>query len=165
MLPNVFRKRLTALPKVVDKEYPANVAAVIRKIKQTGIPVQPYLVAQPSQKNQLRKSQTKVFVNGRLCAIQVRPRRKYRPDGRYYARFDIGRDSGAEALLLAIIGDPMKLYVVPRSHLRNVSSIYIPGDGRYHPETGKRPARDWTRYENAWHHLEARTNESSAASL
>ena len=92
-------------------------------------------------------------MNGRLCAIQVRPRRKYKSNGRYYARFDIGRDNGAEALLLAIIGDPMKLYVVPRSHLRNVSAIYIPGDGKYHPETGKRPARDWTRYENAWHLL------------
>jgi hypothetical protein len=128
---------------------------VIRKVKRRGVPVRPYLdlVTQPPQNNRLRKSQTKVLANGRLCAIQVRPRRKYRPDVRYYARFDIGRDSGAEALLLAITGDPMKLYVVPRSHLRNVSAIYIPGDGKYHPETGKRPAREWTRYENAWHLL------------
>ena len=56
----------------------------------------------------------------------------------------------------------MKLYVIPRSHLRKVSSIYIPGDGKYHPETGKRPVRDWTRYENALHYLERPTSESAA---
>src|SRR5687767_4466468 len=39
-------KRLTALPAVVDKNYPATVAAVIRKLKQRGVPVRPYLVAQ-----------------------------------------------------------------------------------------------------------------------
>ena len=44
-------KRLT-VPKVVDKDYPANVSAVIRKLKQIGIPVRPYLVdATPSKQS------------------------------------------------------------------------------------------------------------------
>ena len=133
-----MHRQLTALPQVVDKDYPANVAAVIRKLKQAEVTAGPYIVAQPCRKNLFWKSLTKVLVNGRLCAIKVRSRRKYKANGRYYARFDMGRDRGAKALLLAIIGDPMKLYVVPRSHLRSISAIYIPGDGKkYHPRLAK----------------------------
>ncbi len=33
-----------------------------------------------------------VLVNGLLCIIQVRPALKFRPTGREYARFDVGRD-------------------------------------------------------------------------
>lgn len=92
-----------------------------------------------------------VLVNGSLCAIQVRPARKYRPNGRYYARFDIGPGIGAKALVFAIKGRITKLYVVPRSHLRNVSAVYVPANGKYHLYSGKKPRKDWTVYEDAWH--------------
>ena len=47
----------------------------------------------------------------------------------------------------------MKLYVIPTSHLRNVSSVYIPADGKYAVGSSKKPRKDWTRYEEAWHLL------------
>jgi hypothetical protein len=147
-------RELNAAPVIIEKGYSPEIAAVITKIKRAGLPVRPYLAQQPGTgTNVLRKSQTKIFVNGRLCAIRIRPLRKYRPDGRYYVRFDTYPKSGADVLILVTKADRMKLHVIPRSDLRNVSSIYIPGDGTYHPQTGRIPARDWTRYENAWHLL------------
>jgi hypothetical protein len=47
----------------------------------------------------------------------------------------------------------MKLYLIPVSHLRNVSSVYISADGKYVVESSKKPRKDWTRYEGAWHYL------------
>jgi hypothetical protein len=49
----------------------------------------------------------------------------------------------------------MKLYVIPTSHLRNVSAVYIPADGKYAVGSSKKPRKDWTRYEEAWHLLDS----------
>jgi hypothetical protein len=38
-----------------------------------------------------------ILVNGALCTIQVRPAFKFRPNGREYARLDVGRDVTASA--------------------------------------------------------------------
>jgi hypothetical protein len=56
-----------------------------------------------------------VLVNGVLCTIQVRPSLKFRPNGREYARLDVGREiRRAKAALFAIRkGRSMKLYVIP----------------------------------------------------
>jgi hypothetical protein len=47
----------------------------------------------------------------------------------------------------------MKLYVIPLSRLRNVSSVYIPSEGKYATGSSKKLRNDWTRYEAAWHFL------------
>jgi hypothetical protein len=41
----------------------------------------------------------------------------------------------------------MKLYVIPLSHLRKVSSVYIPANGKYAIGGSKKPRKDWTRYQ------------------
>ncbi|HYT55979.1 MAG TPA: hypothetical protein VEQ38_14820 [Verrucomicrobiae bacterium] len=59
----------------------------------------------------------------------------------------------------------MKLYVIPLTHLRNISSIYIPANGKYAVGSSKKPRKDWTRYEGAWHLLgsvKVRTNAGSS---
>ena len=49
-------------------------------------------------------------------------------------------------------GRNTKIYVVPTADLRKVEFLYIPADGKY-AGSGKKPRRDWTHYENAWHLL------------
>jgi hypothetical protein len=96
-----------------------------------------------------------ILVNGVLCTIQVRPTIKFWPNGREYARLDVGRDiRKAKAALFAVLRRrKMKLYLIPTAHLRKVSSIYIPTDGKYAVASSKKPRKDWTLYEGAWHLL------------
>ena len=86
---------------------------------------------------------------GELCTIQVRPAFKFRPNGREYARLDVGRElRRAQVALFAIRkGRSMKLYVIPLNHLRNISSVYIPASGKCATDSSKKPQKDWTRYE------------------
>jgi len=74
-----------------------------------------------------------VLVNGLLCIIQVRPALKCRPNGREYARLDVGREiRRAQFALFAVRRSrTMELYVIPLAHLRNISSVYIPANGKY----------------------------------
>jgi len=37
--------------------------------------------------------------------------------------------------------------------LRKVSSVYLPVDGKYAIGSSKKPRKDWTLYEKAWHLL------------
>jgi len=103
-----------------------------------------------------------ILVNGVLCAIQVRRMLKFSPYGRKYARLDVGRDirKGKVALFAVRRGRRMKLYVIPTSHLRNVSSVSIPADGKYAIGGRKKPKKDWNRYENAWHWLGSGTRRA-----
>jgi hypothetical protein len=58
----------------------------------------------------------------------------------------------------------MKVYVIPLTHLRNVSSVYLPVEGKYAMDSSKKAKKDWTRYEEAWHllgGLKLRTNSNS----
>src|ERR1044071_3461265 len=73
-----------------------------------------------------------ILVNGVPCAVQVRPAYKFSPYGREYARLSVGRViiKGEIALFALCRGRKMKLVIQP-SHLRNVSSVYIPADGKY----------------------------------
>ena len=134
------------------KEYPSDIRAVMNKLKRAGFPVTPYNSPQPSAPNSLRTSLRMVLVNGLPCMVQVRPSLKFRPNGREYARLDVGREiRRAKAALFAIRkGRSMKLYVIPTSHLRKVSAVYIPADGKYAVGSSKKPRKDWTRYEAAW---------------
>jgi hypothetical protein len=56
----------------------------------------------------------------------------------------------------------MKLYVIPTAHLRTISSVYIPADGKYAGGGSKKPQKDWTRYEEAWHLLDSATRAALA---
>jgi hypothetical protein len=97
-------------------------------------------------------------MNGVLCTIEVRAF-KFWPNGREYARLDVGRDIRKDKAALFGIrsGRRMKLYIIPTSQLRNVSSVYIPADGEYAEGGGKKPRKDWTRYAEAWHWLDSAT--------
>jgi hypothetical protein len=69
----------------------------------------------------------------------------------------------AKAALFAVRrGGRMKLYLIPTSQLRNVSSVYIPADG-YAAGSSKKPKKDWTLYEQAWHWLTARQSNADVA--
>jgi hypothetical protein len=121
-------------PRIIKKfkEYPSDIRAVMNKLRRAGLRVAPYNSPQPSMPNSLRTSLRMVLVNGALCTIQVRPALKFRPNGREYARLDVGREvRRAQVALFAIrIGHAMNLYVIPLTHLRNISSVYIPANGK-----------------------------------
>jgi hypothetical protein len=99
-----------------------------------------------------------VFVNGVLCSIQLRKGHKFAPNARQYARFDVNeRTRKAKVALWAIRRDSaIRIYVIPLAHLRKVSFVYIPVDAKYAVGSNKKPQRDWSRYEGAWHLLPAR---------
>jgi hypothetical protein len=92
------------------------------------------------------------LVNGVLCGIEMRRSHKNRPNGRKYVRFDITRGTRTAkiALWATRSGRRIKLYVIPLTQLKNVSSVYIPADGKYAVGNGKKPRKDWTRFESAW---------------
>jgi hypothetical protein len=146
-------------PRIIKKfrQYPSEIRAVMNKLRRAGLRVVPYNSPQPSTPNRVRTSLKMILANGALCTIQVRPAFKFRPNGREYARLDVGRDvKRAQVALFAIRrGRTMKLYVIPLSHLRNISSVYIPANGKYATDSGKKPRKDWTRYERAWHLLDS----------
>jgi len=147
------------------KKYPPDIQAVIDKLRRARLHVAPYNAPQPRAPNRLRTSLKMILVNGVLCTIQVRPAFKFWPNGREYARLDVGRDiRRAKAALFAVRrGRTMKLYVIPTSHLRNVSSVYIPAHGRYAVGSSKKPRKVWTRYEEAWHYLTTRQSSVGEA--
>ena len=97
-----------------------------------------------------------VFVNSVSCSIQLRKGHKLRPNGRHYARFDVNHEvKRAKVALWAMrSGRTIKVYVIPLTHLRKVSSVYIPVGGKYAVGSSHKPRKDWTRYENAWHLLD-----------
>jgi hypothetical protein len=149
-------------PHIVIKrvEYPAHIRAVINKIRRSGMRVTPYVFpVQPSAPHLARRSQTMVLVNGRLCTIQFRKGRKLRPNGREYVWFDTTvRVKRAEFALWAMRSNrAIKVYIIPLTHLRNISSVYIPANGKYATDSGKKPRKDWMRYEDAWHLLDSPT--------
>ena len=96
-----------------------------------------------------------VLVNGVLCSIQLRTCHKFAPYGREYARFDVNeRTRKAKVTLWALrSGRATTVYVISITHLRKVSYAYIPVKGKYAVATGKKPQKDWNRYEGAWHLL------------
>jgi hypothetical protein len=138
------------------KRYPPAIRAVMAKLRRAGLQVLPYNAPQPSRPNCLVTSLKMIVVNGVLCTIQVRRTFKIWSNGREYARLDVGRDiMKAKAALFAVRrGRRVKLYVIPTAHLRNVSSVYIPADG-YAVDSSKKPKKDWTLYEEAWHWLDS----------
>jgi hypothetical protein len=148
-------------PRIIKKfeEYPSDIRAVMNKLRQAGFQVAPYNSPQASTPNLFRTSSKMILVNGVLCTIQVRPALKFRPNGREYARLDVGREMRrAQAALFAIRrGSTMKLYVIPLNHLRNISSVYIPAEGKYAVGNSHKPRKDWTGYEEAWHLLDSAT--------
>ncbi len=154
-------------PRVIKVDYPPGVRAVIDKIRRSGNQVTPYVFpVQPSAPYRTWRSLKIVVVNGVLCTIQMRTGYKLRPNGREYVRFDVTKaiKRAKIALWATRNGRATKLYVIPLSHLRRVSSVFMPSDGKYAVRS-KKPRKDWTRYEDAWHLLrgvKVRTNSGSA---
>jgi hypothetical protein len=144
-------------PRIIKqfKEYPSDIRAVMNKLRRAGLHVTPYNSPQPSMPNLFHTLLKMVVVNGVLCSIQLRKGHKSSPNGREYARFDVtNATKRAKVTLWATKkGRTMRLYVVPLTHLRNISSVYIPVDGKYAVGSSKKPRKDWTRYERAWHLL------------
>jgi len=146
-------------PRITREDYPHDVRAVIRHIRRCGIQVQPYNSMQRTPPRVGRRSTRLVLVNGSLCSIQVRKGRKLRPRGREYVRFDVSGETKRAKFALWVIknGGAMKLYVIPLTLLRSVSSVYLPVEGKYAVGSSKKPREDWTRYEGAWHLLDSAT--------
>src|SRR6266542_5925667 len=145
-------------PRIIKKfeEYPSDIRAVMNKLRRAGLRVKPYNSPQPSMPNLFHTLLKMVVVNGVLCRIELRKGHKSgRPHGREYARFDVtNATKRAKVALWAIKkGRTMRLYVIPLTHLRKVSSIYIPVEGKYAVDNSHKPRKDWTRYEGAWHLL------------
>jgi len=145
-------------PRIIKqfKEYPSDVRAVKNKLRRAGLRVTLYNSPQPSMPNFLRTSLRMVLVNGVLCTIQLRRAYKLRPNGREYVRFDVTKaiKRAKVALWATRNGRATKLYVIPLSHLRKVSSVFMPSDGRY-VDSSKKSRKDWTGYEEAWNLLDS----------
>ena len=137
------------------KEYPSDIRAVMNKLSRAGLRVTPYNSPQPSRPNLFLTLQKIVVVNGVVCAIQPRKAGTKSPYGREYARFDVNDTTKRARVALWAMrsGRLLRVYVVPLTHLRNVTSVYIPVEGRYAVGHNIKPQRDWTRYEAAWHLL------------
>jgi hypothetical protein len=101
--------------------------------------------------------QKMVVVNGVLCTIQLRKGGTMAPNGREYARFDVNDTTKRAKVALWAMrsGRAIKVYVIPLTHLRKVSSVYIPIEGKYAVGNNNKPRKDWTRYEDAWHLLDS----------
>ena len=151
------RKRtLRREPRIIKLEYPPSIRAVINKIRRSGNQVTPYIFpVQPSAPYRTWRSLKIVVVNGVLCTIQMLMGYKLRPNGREYVRFDVTKaiKRAKIALWATRNGRATKLYVIPLSHLRRVSSVFMPSDGKYAVGSSKKPRKDWTRYEEARHLL------------
>ena len=143
-------------PRIIKLEYPPSIRAVINKIRRSGNQVSPYIFpVQPSAPYRTWRSLKIVVVNGVLCTIQMLMGYKLRPNGREYVRFDVTKaiKRAKIALWATRNGRATKLYVIPLSHLRRVSSVFMPSDGKYAVGSSKKPRKDWTRYEEARHLL------------
>jgi len=140
-------------PRVINKEYPPDIRAIVHKIRRSGIEVIPCDLLHSDHR--AWRSQRIVFVNGISCSIQLRKGHKLRPNGRHYARFDVNREvKRAKVALWAMrSGRVMRVYVIPLSHLRKIASVYISIEGKYAVGNSNKPRKDWTRYEDAWHCL------------
>jgi hypothetical protein len=105
-----------------------------------------------------------VDVNGVLCTIQLRKGCIKTPSGREYARFDVNDEvkRAKVALWATRSGRALRVYVIPLTHLRKVSSVYIPVEGKYALGNGRKARKDWTRYEDAWHLISRVSNEDPA---
>src|SRR6266576_1273006 len=138
------RQRERALrrePSVIKKQYALGVQAVIEKIRRSGMRVTQYNSHLSCRPSLVRRSQTMVLVNGVLCSIQVRKGHKFASYGREYARFDVNERTrkGKIALWAIRRGRAMKVYVIPITHLRKVSFIYIPVKGKTAVGSSKKP--------------------------
>jgi hypothetical protein len=146
-------------PHIVKRfeQYPSNIRAVMNKLRRMGLRVTPYNSPQPSMSNFFLTLRKMVVVNGVVCAIQLRRASTKSRYGREYARFDVNdmTRKGKVALWAMRSGRLLRVYVVPLTHLRNVSSVYLPVDGRYAVDSSRKPRKDWTRYEGAWHLLDS----------
>lgn len=137
------------------KEYPSDIRALMNKLRRVGLRVTPYNSPQPSTSNLFLTLRKMVVVNGVVCAIQLRKASTKSRYGREYARFDVNDTTKrAKVALWAMrTGRLLRVYVVPLTHLRNVSSVYLPMDGKYAVGRSRKPRKDWTLYEGAWHLL------------
>src|SRR6266536_2651569 len=144
-------------PRIIKqfKKYPSDIRAVMNKLRRAGLRVTPYNSPQPSVPNLFHTLLKMVIVNGALCSIQLRKGGTKSPNGREYARFDVNREvKRAKVALWAMrSGRVIRVYVIPLTHLRKVSSVYIPIEGKYAVDNNNKPRKDWTRYEEAWHLL------------
>jgi hypothetical protein len=137
-------RMLSREPRIIKVNYAPGIRSVIDEIRRCGMQVTPYVLpAQPKAPNQAREAQAMVYVNHRLCTIQFRQGRKLTPDGREYVRFDatVGVKRAQFALWAMRSEHVMRVYVVPVTHLNNVSSVYIPSDGKY-AVGGRKPRKD-----------------------
>ncbi len=134
-------------PYLIKKQYPPGIRAVIDKIEHAGMQVSPYNSRLSYRPNVERRSQTMILVNDVVCNVQLRKGHKFAPYARKYARFDVNERTRKAKIAVWVIrrGSAMRIYVIPLAHLRKVSFVYIPVDGKYAVGNNKKPQKDWSR--------------------
>lgn len=146
------RERINShLPWIANKrdEYPSAVRQVLGELERRGIPVAPHYTL-GRRRRVAYKNLTKVLVNGVPCKVGYRNTRK----GARFTPFRVTLETRkAKAVVWGVRHGPkFRLYVIPLSELKNVTRLNIPVTGAY-IRTSRKPNRDWTRFENAWHLL------------
>jgi hypothetical protein len=129
-----------------EPKCPANVRSVIQKLKRAGLEVRP---SSPTAKRTL-------LVNGVVCRVYCRKAAVWTGrTGREYVRFEVGKRTRTVKVALFAFsrGRRFVVYVLPVRDLQTVSGIWLPYTGRYAGGNKKKPKRDWTAYEDAWHKL------------
>lgn len=139
-------------PCVANKrdEYPFAVREVLGELVRRGIPFAPRYTLLKRQRRVAYKQLTTVLVNGVPCKVGYRNTRK----GARFTPFQVTPQTRkAKAVVWGVQHGPkFRLYVIPLSELKNVTRLNIPVTGVY-IGTSRKPNRDWTCFENAWHLL------------
>jgi len=138
-------------PSVANKreEYPFAVRQVLGELERRGIPVAPHYTLDRRRRVAHKQLRT-VLVNGVPCKVGYRNTRK---QARFAPFWVAPQTRKAKAVVWGVRHGPtFRLYVIPLLELKNVTRINIPVTGAY-IGTSRKPKRDWTRFENAWHLL------------
>lgn len=137
---------------VVNKrdEYSSAVRQVLGELERRGILVAPHYTLLKRYSRVAYKQLTTVLVNGVPCKINYRNTRK----GARFITFRVTVETRkAKAVVWGVErGSAFRLYVIPLTELKNVTRLNIPVTGEY-KWTWRKPIRDWTRFEDAWHLL------------
>jgi hypothetical protein len=140
------------LPCVANKraKYPFAVRQVLGELQRRGISAAPHYTLSKRHRRVAYKQLRSVLVNGVLCKVGYRNTKK----GARFTPFRVTVETRkAKAVVWGVRhGSTLRLYVIPLTELENIKRINIPVTGAY-IRTSRKPIRDWTLFENAWHLL------------
>jgi hypothetical protein len=113
------RQRQRALRTLAFKngrKYPADIGAIVKRLKRSGLEVLPYRPPRASHRQLARTSTRRLLVNGVLCRVYCRKAaNRMGRTGREYVQFFVGKRTRAVKVGLFAFwrNRKLKLYVVP----------------------------------------------------